>query len=81
MGRILVDDLIPIIVIMALGWCLGFKWKGISKPFFDDNGRQALNKFVLNIALPAALFASIAKASRQLFVQDGVLTLISLIGT
>lgn len=81
MGRILVDDLIPIIVIMALGWCLGFKWKGLSKPFFDDNGRQALNKFVLDIALPAALFASIAKASRQLFIKDGVLTLISLIGT
>ena len=79
-GKIIVDDLIPILVIMALGWCLGWKWKGQKKPFIDDAGRQALNYFVLDIALPAALFASIAKASRKLFVQDGVLTLISFIG-
>ena len=79
-GKIIVDDLVPILVIMALGWCLGWKWKGQKRPFIDNNGRQALNYFVLDVALPAALFASIAKASRKLFIKDGVLTLISFIG-
>ena len=79
-GKIIVDDLVPILVIMALGWCLGWKWKGQKRPFIDNDGRKALNYFVLDVALPAALFASIAKASRKLFIQDGVLTLISFIG-
>lgn len=48
--------------------------------FFDDDQRQGLNKLVLNIALPAALFISIVKATRKMFAQDIVLTLISLIG-
>ncbi|KRL81095.1 receptor [Lactobacillus ultunensis DSM 16047] len=48
--------------------------------FFDNDQRQGLNKLVLNIALPAALFISIVKATRKMFAQDIVLTLISLIG-
>lgn len=74
MGKILLDDILPIIVIMILGYVLG------KVHYFNDNQRQGLNSFVLDIALPAALFISIVSASRQLFVEDGVLTLISIIG-
>ena len=56
MTRILVNDIIPILVIMILGYLCG-KFK-----FFDDDQRQGLNKLVLNIALPAALFVSIVAA-------------------
>lgn len=74
MEKILVEDIIPIIVIMALGYACG------KLRYFDDDQRQGLNKVVLNIALPAALFVSIVKASREMLAADVVLTLISLIG-
>ena len=57
MVQILVNDIIPIIVIMALGYVCG------KLSYFDDDQRQGLNKVVLNIALPAALFISIVKAT------------------
>ncbi len=72
--KILVQDIIPIIVIMALGYVFG------KLRYFDDDQRQGLNKVVLNVALPAALFVSIVKATREMLAQDVVLTLISLIG-
>ena len=61
-------------VIMALGYVFG------KLRYFDDDQRQGLNKVVLNVALPAALFVSIVKATREMLAQDVVLTLISLIG-
>lgn len=72
--KILIEDVIPIIVIMALGYVLG-KLK-----YFDDDQRQGLNKVVLDIALPAALFISIVKASREMLASDVVLTIIGFIG-
>lgn len=74
MVTILINDIVPILVIMLLGYVCG------KFTFFDDDQRQGLNKPVLNIALPAALFISIVKATRKMFAQDIVLTLISLIG-
>ena len=74
MKTILVNDIIPILVIMILGYVCG-KFR-----FFDNDQRQGLNKLVLNIALPAALFISIVKATRSMFAQDIVLTLISIFG-
>lgn len=74
MTTILVNDIVPILVIMLLGYVCG------KFTFFDDDQRQGLNKLVLNIALPAALFSSIVKATRKMFAQDIVLTLISLVG-
>lgn len=74
MVAILVNDIVPILVIMLLGYICG------KFTFFDDDQRQGLNKLVLNIALPAALFISIVKATRQMFAQDIVLTLISIVG-
>ena len=74
MINILVDDIVPIIVIMALGYICG------KFSYFDDDQRQGLNKLVLNIALPAALFVSIIKSTRAMLAKDATLTAISFIG-
>lgn len=74
MEKIIVEDIVPILVIMALGYICG------KTSFFDDDQRQGLNKVVLNIALPAALFVSIVKASREMLAADLTLTLISIFG-
>lgn len=74
MANILINDIVPILVIMALGFICG------KFSFFDNDQRQGLNKLVLNIALPAALFISIVKATRSMFAQDIVLTIVSLVG-
>lgn len=74
MSNILINDIVPILVIMLLGYICG------KFSFFDDDQRQGLNKLVLNIALPAALFISIVKATREMFAKDIVLTIISIVG-
>lgn len=74
MEKIIVEDIVPILVIMVLGYICG------KTSFFDDDQRQGLNKVVLNIALPAALFVSIVKASREMLAADLTLTLISIFG-
>lgn len=74
MTKILIDDIIPIIVIMALGYVCG------KFSYFDDDQRQGLNKLVLNIALPSALFISIVKATREMLAQDAVLTILGFVG-
>lgn len=74
MGKILIDDIVPIIVIMALGYVCG------KFSYFDDDQRQGLNKLVLNIALPAALFISIVNATREMLAQDAVLTVLGFVG-
>lgn len=74
MEKILIECVIPIIVIMALGYVFG------KRKFFDNDQRQGLNKFVLNVALPAALFISIVKASREMLASDISLTVISIVG-
>lgn len=73
-SKILVEDIVPIIVIMALGYVCG------KFHYFDDDQRQGLNKVVLNIALPAALFISIVKATRSMLAQDAVLTILGFVG-
>ena len=74
MFTIIKNDIIPILIIMILGYVCG------KFHVFDDDQRQGLNKLVLNIALPAALFISIVKATRKIFAKDIVLTLISIVG-
>lgn len=71
---ILIKDILPILVIMALGWALGHA------KFFDKDQQQGLNKFVLDLALPAALFVSIVQASRAMLASDLTLTLLSIFG-
>ncbi|WP_251158554.1 AEC family transporter [Caniella muris] len=74
MIKIIVNDIVPILVIMALGYICG------RVHYFDDDQRQGLNKVVLDIALPAALFVSIVKATREMLASDLVLTILSLVG-
>ncbi|MCI8468389.1 MAG: permease [Eggerthellaceae bacterium] len=74
MEHILIADILPILVIMILGYICG------KLSFFDDDQRQGLNKVVLDIALPAALFVSIVKATREMLVSDLTLTILSVVG-
>lgn len=74
MVSIIVDDIIPILILMILGYACG------KFDFFDSDQLQGLNKLVLDIALPAALFISIVKATRSMFVKDIRLTIVSVVG-
>ncbi len=72
MWNIMLTDLIPIFVIMILGYVSG------RRQDFSAQGAQSLNQFVLNYALPAALFVSIVKADRAMLFSDIRLSLVSL---
>jgi predicted permease len=72
-GNILISDILPIFVIMILGYLGGKLHK------FDKDQMQGLNKVVLDIALPAALFVSITGATREMLFDDLTLTLVSLL--
>ena len=64
MGDIILTDLVPIFVIMILGYVSGRR-----KAFSAENSRS-FNKLVLNYALPAALFVSIVKGDREMLFGD-----------
>ena len=55
-GQMILNALLPIFVIMLLGYL-----SGKTNAFTGENARS-FNKLVLNYALPAALFLSIVKA-------------------
>lgn len=65
--------IVPIIVVMLLGYISG------KKGVFTAKDGKAFNKVVLNYALPAALFVSIVGADRQMLIEDIKLTIISLV--
>lgn len=71
MWNIILTCLVPIFVVMALGYAAGK-----TNAFTGENAR-ILNKLVLNYALPAALFLSIVKADRDMLFADLQLTLVS----
>lgn len=71
MWNIILTCLVPIFVVMALGYAVGK-----TNAFTGENAR-ILNKLVLNYALPAALFLSIVKADREMLFADLQLTLVS----
>lgn len=73
MEHIILYAIVPILVIMLLGY-----YSGKTGSFTGDNART-LNKVVLNYALPAALFLSIIKANRQMLSVDVKLTIISFV--
>ena len=50
------------------------------KGIFSGDDAKKFNKVVLDYALPAALFVSIAQASREMLARDIKLSLVSLIG-
>jgi predicted permease len=73
MTDILVKDILPIFVIMFLGYAAG------KRKIFNSSDSKILNKLVLTYALPAALFVSIVKADRQMLFDDLKLTIISFV--
>lgn len=72
MLNIMLTDLVPIFVIMILGYVSGKKGE------FNAANARSLNQFVLNYALPAGLFVSIVKADRAILFSDIRLSLVSL---
>lgn len=74
MSHILIADLIPIFVVMLLGYLSG------KKNAFSQDQTRSFNKLVLDFALPAALFVSIVKADRKMLFDNAALSLISLVG-
>lgn len=73
MGHIIMYAIVPIFVVMALGF-----FSGKFGAFSGDNAKT-LNKLVLNYALPAALFISIVKANRSMLSADLKLTIIAFV--
>ena len=70
---ILIKDILPIFVIMFLGFAAG------KRKIFSYDNAQIFNKLVLTYALPAALFISIVKADRSMLFGDLKLSIISFI--
>ena len=74
MEHIILYTIVPIIVVMLAGYISG------KKGVFTGEDAKKFNKVVLDYALPAALFVSIAQASREMLAKDIKLSLVSLIG-
>ncbi len=74
MTHIILYAIVPIVVIMLLGYVSG------KKGVFSGDDAKKFNKVVLDYALPAALFVSIAQASREDLYHDLKLSLVSLVG-
>lgn len=74
MEHIILYAIVPIIVVMLAGYISG------KKGVFTGEDAKKFNKVVLDYALPAALFVSIAQASREMLARDIKLSLVSLIG-
>lgn len=71
MVHILLYAIVPIIVIMLLGFVSG------KKNVFSGDDAKKFNKVVLDFALPAALFVSIVQADRSMLAADIKVTLVS----
>lgn len=73
MAHIILYAIVPIVVIMLLGYVSG------KRKVFTGEDSKKFNKVVLDYALPAALFVSIAQASREMLYKDLKLSLVSLV--
>ena len=73
-SHVILYAIVPIIVVMLAGYISG------KKGIFTGEDSKKFNKVVLDYALPAALFVSIANASRDMLVKDIKLTIISTVG-
>lgn len=74
MRHIILYAIVPIIVVMLMGYISG------KKGVFSGDNAKAFNKVVLDFALPAALFVSIVNADRAMLIADLKLSVISLVG-
>ncbi len=70
-SHIILFAIVPIVVIMLVGYISG------KKGIFDGADAKKFNKVVLDYALPAALFVSIAQASREMLYKDLKLSIVS----
>ena len=73
LSHVLLYAIVPIVVVMLAGYLSG------KKGVFDGNDAKKFNKVVLDYALPAALFVSIAQSSRSELGADMKLSIISLV--
>lgn len=73
MSHIILFAIVPIIVVMLAGYISG------KKGIFSGEDAKKFNKVVLDYALPAALFVSIAQANRSMLAADLKLSIISLV--
>ncbi len=73
MLHIILYAIVPIFVVMALGFFSG------KAGAFSGQDARILNKVVLNYALPCALFVSIIKANRAMLAVDAKLTVIAFV--
>ena len=73
MEHIILYAIVPIFVVMAVGYISG------KKGIFTGDDAKKFNKIVLDYALPAALFVSIVSASREMLVRDLKLSIVSLV--
>ncbi|MBD5416449.1 MAG: permease [Desulfovibrio sp.] len=73
MSHIILYAIVPIVVVMLAGYISG------KKGIFNGEDAKKFNKVVLDYALPAALFVSIAQASRDMLYKDLKLSLVSLV--
>lgn len=74
MVHILLYAIVPIVVIMLVGFISG------KKGVFNGDDSKRFNKVVLDYALPAALFISIVQSTREMLIHDIKLSIVSLIG-
>lgn len=71
MEHIILYAIVPIVVIMLVGYISG------KRGVFNGDDSKKFNKVVLDFALPAALFVSIVQSSREMLYADLKLTLVS----
>lgn len=74
MSKMVFADLLPILIVMAIGYISG------KKNVFEQGQSQVFNKLVLDYALPAALFISIVRADRKMLFENATLSIISVVG-
>ncbi|MBO1359425.1 AEC family transporter [Acetobacter sacchari] len=74
MIQVLLTSLVPIFAIMAAGYVAGKQGK------IDNRNVASLNVLTMEFALPAALFATTARASRQVLAEQWPLLLTLLLG-
>ena len=73
MEHIILYAIVPIVVIMLVGYISG------KKGVFSGADAKKFNKVVLDYALPAALFVSIVQSTRQMLYHDMKLSVLSLV--
>ena len=71
MEHIILYAIVPIIVVMLVGYISG------KKGIFSGDDAKKFNKVVLDFALPAALFVSIVKSTREMLYEDLTLAWVS----